>query len=186
VALSAPQIQAAPGSGQSGAHADRSPSTIAILATLANPIYFFWWTYQLVTFTKREGFPRARAFWWIFVPFFGLYVIWQQLDDLRKAAQTTNSERVNPALVLGLIIGALAAVRVFGSATDAAVALVTLLAGSVLMGAALYTAQSAVSSYVAAKYPFERSRGMTVGETIATVLGVLLTALLLFGIFLPG
>jgi len=27
---------------------------------------------------------------------------------------------------------------------------------------------------------------MTVGETIATVLGVLLTALLLVGIFLPG
>jgi hypothetical protein len=186
MALPAPQIPAAPGTGQSGAHAHRSPWRVALLAGLADPFYFFWWTYQLFKFTKREGFPRARAFWWIFVPFFGLYVLWQQLDDLRKAAQTTNSERVNPSLVVGLIVGALAADRIFGSATDVTVSLVTLLAGSVLIGAALYTAQSAVSSYIAAKYPFEQSRGMTVGETVATVLGTLFTALLLLGIFLPG
>ena len=186
MALPAPQIQAAPGSGPSGAHAYRGPLRVALLATLADPFYFFWWTYQLFKFTRREGFPRARAYWWIFVPIFGFYVFWQQLDDLRKAAQATNSERVNPALVLALIIGATAADRIFGSATDAAVAFVTLLAGSVLMGAALYTAQSAVSSYLAVKYPFEQPRGMTVGETIATVLGMLLQALLLIGIFLPS
>jgi hypothetical protein len=186
VALPAPQIPSAPGSGESGAHAYRSPFRVGILAALADPFYFFWWTYHLFKFTKREGFPRARAFWWILVPFFGLYVLWQQLDDLRRAAESSNSERVNPALVLALIIGALAADRIFGSATDATVSLVTLLAGLVLTGAALYTAQSAVSSYLAAKYPFEQSRGMTVGETVATVLGILFTAVLLLAIFLPG
>ncbi|HYS30197.1 MAG TPA: hypothetical protein VEQ12_11975 [Candidatus Limnocylindria bacterium] len=175
-----------PGSGQSGAPAYRSPFRVAILASLADPFYFFWWTYQFFKFTQREGFPRARSFWWILLPIFGLYVLWQQLDDLRKAAESTSSERVNPALVLGLIIGALAADRIFGGATDTTVALVTLLAGSVLIGAALYTAQSAVSSYLAAKYPFQQSRGMTVGETVATVLGILFTAVLLLAIFLPG
>ena len=186
MALPAPQIPDAPRDGQSEAHAYRSPVRVGILASLADPFYFFWWTYQLFKFTRREGFPRARAFWWILVPFFGLYVLWQQLDDLRKAAERTNSERVNPALVMGLIIGALAADRIFGSATDTTVALATLLAGSVLTGAALFTAQSAVSSYIAARYPFEQSRGMTVGETVATGLGILFTALLLLGIFLPG
>ncbi len=175
-----------PGSGQSGAHTYRSPFRVGILASLADPFYFFWWTYQFFKFTQREGFPRARSFWWILLPIFGLYVLWQQLDDLQKAAESTSSERVNPALVLGLIIGALAADRIFGGATDTTVALVTLLAGSVLIGAALYTAQSAVSSYLAAKYPFQQSRGMTVGETVATVLGILFTAVLLLAIFLPG
>jgi len=175
-----------PRSGQSGAHAYRSPFRVAILASLADPFYFFWWAFQFFKFTQREGFPRARSFWWILLPIFGLYVLWQQLDDLRNAAERTNSERVNPALVLGLIIGALAADRIFGSATAATVALVTLLAGSVLIGAALYTAQSAVSSYLAATYPFEQSRGMAVGETVATVLGILFTAVLLLAIFLPG
>lgn len=186
MALPAPQLPAAPGTGPSGAHTYRSPWRVAILAALADPFYFFWWTYQFFTFTKREGFPRARAFWWIFVPIFGFYVLWQQLDDLRQAAQTANSERVNPSLVVGLIIGALAADRIIGRAADPTLSLVALLAGSVLTGAALYIVQSAVSSYITATHPFEQSRGMTVGETVATVLGVLFTGLLLVGIFLPG
>ena len=172
--------------GPSGAHCLRSPWRVGILAGLADPFYFFWWTYQFFAFTRREGFPRARAYWWIFVPFYGLYIFWQQVDDLRKAAERTNSERVNPTLVLGLLVGSLAADRVFGSATDITVSLMMLVTGLVLTGAALYTVQSAISSYLAVKYPFEQSRGMTVGETIATVLGVLLQALLLIGIFLPG
>jgi hypothetical protein len=184
MALPAQPLAGAPGS--TGADCLRSPARVGMLAALADPFYFFWWTYQFFKFTKREGFPRARAYWWIFVPVFGLYVLWLQLDDLRRAAATTNSERVNPALVLAFIVGATAADRVFGGATDVAVALVTLLVGSVLIGAALYTAQSAVSSYLAVKYPFEQHRGMTVGETVATVLGILFQALLLLGIFLPG
>lgn len=184
MALPAPQLEAAP--GPSGADCLRNPWRVGILAAVADPFYFFWWTYQLFTFTKREGFPHARAFWWIFVPFYGLYILWLQLDDLRKAALAVNSEPLNPSLVLGLLIGSLAADRIFGSTTNVSVSLVTLVAGSVLTGAALYTAQSAASSYLSVKYPFAQHRGMTVGETIATVLGTLFTALLLLGMFLPG
>lgn len=184
MALPAQQFDAAP--RRSGAHCRRSPFRVAILASLADPFYFFWWTYQFFQFTRRERFPRARAFWWILVPFFGLYVLWIQLDDLRRAAAITNTERVNPSLVLGLIVGASAAGQVLARATETSVLLVMLVVGSVLIGAALYTAQSAVTSYLAVKYPFEQPRGMTMGETAATIAGILLQALLLIGIFLPG
>lgn len=178
------QSDAAP--SRSGAHCLRSPWRVAVLATLADPVYFFWWTYEFFTFTRREGFPRARAFWWICIPFYGLYILWLQLDDLRRAAATTNSERVNPSLVLGLIVGASAAGQVLVRATQTTVLLLMLVVSSVLIGAALYTVQSAVSSYLAVRYPFEQPRGMTAGEMAATGLGVLLQALLLIGIFLPG
>jgi hypothetical protein len=184
MALPAPQLDAAP--RRSGAHCYRRPLRAGLLGAAADPFYFFWWTYQFFQFTKRERFPRARAYWWIFVPVFGLYVLWQQLDDLRKAAETTNSERVNPALVLALLIGSIAADRIFGAASDVAVSLITLVAGAALIGAAVYTTQSAVTSYLRVKYPFEQLRGVSAGEMIASVLGVLLTALLLFGIFLPA
>lgn len=184
MALPAQRSGAAP--GRSGALCLRRPFRVGVLAAVADPFYFFWWTYQLFTFTRREAFPRARAYWWIFVPIYGLYIFWLQLDDLRQAAATVDSERVNPTLVLALLIGAAAADRIVAGATDTAVSLLTLATGSVLIGAAVYTAQSAVSSYLAVKYPLEQPRGMTVGETIATGLGALFQALLMLAIFLPS
>jgi hypothetical protein len=184
VALPAQQFDAAP--RRTGAHCLRNPWRVAILGTLGDPIYFFWWMYQFFQFTRRQGFPRARAFWWIFVPFFGLYILWVQLDDLRRAAATTNSEQVNPSLVLGLIVGASAAGQVLARSSETSVLLVMLVVGSSLMGAALYSAQSAVSSYLAVRYPFEPPRGMTVGEYCASAVGIILQALLLIGIFLPS
>src|ERR1700682_2388257 len=65
----------------------RSATRVGVLGFLAPAAYELWWLWQLFAFTKRERFPHARAFWWILVPFYGLYVIYQQFDGLKKALE---------------------------------------------------------------------------------------------------
>src|SRR5205809_212110 len=52
----------------------RSPQRVALLSFFAPFIYELWWLWQLFQFTRREQFPRARAFWWLLVPFYNFYV----------------------------------------------------------------------------------------------------------------
>ena len=42
----------------------RSPVRVAVLMFFADVAYLWWWLWQFFQFTKREGFPRARSFWW--------------------------------------------------------------------------------------------------------------------------
>src|SRR5437899_10519207 len=81
----------------------RSPQRVALLSFFAPFIYELWWLWQLFQFTRREQFPRARAFWWLLVPFYNFYVVYQQLDDLKKAlASHASSIRFSSAGVIWL------------------------------------------------------------------------------------
>src|SRR6202035_4834250 len=72
---------------------------------LAPGTYELWWLWQLFAFTRRERFPHARAFWWILIPFYGLYVIYQQFDDLKKAlAGLSSPVRLSAAGAIWLFI----------------------------------------------------------------------------------
>ncbi len=64
---------------------------VALLGFLAPAAYELWWLWQLFAFVRRERFQRARAFWWILIPFYGLYVLYQQFDDLRKGLEGVSS-----------------------------------------------------------------------------------------------
>src|SRR5205809_4509073 len=70
----------------------RSPQRVALLSFFAPFIYELWWYWQLFQFTRREQFPRTRAFWWILVPIYGWVVIYRQFDDLAKA-----NDEIRPA-----------------------------------------------------------------------------------------
>src|SRR5438034_9149165 len=61
----------------------RSPQRVALLSFCAPVTYELWWLWQLFQFTNREGFPRTRAFWWLLVPFYNFYVLYQQLDHVK-------------------------------------------------------------------------------------------------------
>src|SRR2546428_13720856 len=83
----------------------RSPQRVAFLSFFAPVTYELWWLWQLFQFTRREQFPRARAFWWLLVPFYNFYVVYQQLDDLKKAlASPASSIPVSSAGVTWLFI----------------------------------------------------------------------------------
>src|SRR3989442_10238821 len=94
----------------------RSPRRVAFLSFFAPVTYELWWLWQLFQFTNRERFPRARAFWWLLVPFYNFYVLYQQLDDLKKALEShASSIRFSSAGVTWLLILATVIINVSSS-----------------------------------------------------------------------
>jgi hypothetical protein len=154
---------------------------VGLLGFLAPGAYELWWLWQLFAFTRRERFPHARAFWWILIPFYGLYVIYQQFDDLKKGLQSASSPvRLSAGTAIGLfIVSALA-----GSGGNRATPLTVLgflLVSGLFFAAAAYLVQRAANAYQDARYPGRQPRGMTTGEVIATVIGVVILALACLG-----
>ncbi|HEX9097651.1 MAG TPA: hypothetical protein VF990_16315 [Candidatus Dormibacteraeota bacterium] len=164
----------------------RPAGRVALLAFLAPAAYELWWLWQLFDFTKRERFPRARAFWWILVPFYGLYVIYQQFDDLRKGLESISSPaRLSAAGAIWLFIASALA----GSGANRGTGLPALgffLLSGLLFAATAYLVQRAANAYQEVRYPGRQPRGMTTGEVIATVIGVILFALVLLGAVAGG
>jgi uncharacterized membrane protein YeaQ/YmgE (transglycosylase-associated protein family) len=156
------------------------------LILLAPVAYELWWLWQLFKFTRREGFPRARAFWWILLPFYGWYVIYQQLDDLkRQLAQLATPVAFSAVGATVLIIFS----ETFGSASnraDGVASLVSFVGSGVLMAAAAFLVQRAANAYQEARYPGRPAQGFTTGEVIATVIGALIFLLVIVGSLIPA
>ncbi len=48
----------------------------------------------------REGFPKAKAFWWLFVPIYHRFVICEQFEDLDKQARALGRPGLRPNIPL--------------------------------------------------------------------------------------
>jgi hypothetical protein len=180
---SAPATPATPGDNR-GFY--RPAWRVALLGFLAPGAYELWWLWQLFAFTRRERFPRARAIWWILIPFYGLYVIYQQFDDLKKALEGLSvPARLSAAGAIWLFIASALA----GSGGNRGTGLAALgffLVSGLLFVAAAYMVQRAANAYQEARYPGRQLRGMTTGEVIATVIGVIIFALAILGAVAGG
>jgi hypothetical protein len=164
----------------------RSAARVGLLGFLAPGAYELWWLWQLFAFTRRERFPRARAFWWILIPFYGLYVIYQQFDDLKKALEGLSTPvRFNSAGAIWLFIAS-AIVGGAGNRGSGLVALGLFVLSGLIFAAAAYLVQRAANAYQDGRYPGRQLRGMTTGEVIATVIGVIVFALAILGGVLGG
>jgi hypothetical protein len=159
---------------------------VALLGFLAPGAYELWWLWQLFAFVRRERFPHARAFWWILIPFYGLYVIYQQFDDLKKALQSASSPvRLSAAGAIWLFIASALA----GSAGNRATGLTGLgffMLSGLFFAAVAYMVQGAANAYQEARYPGRQPSGMTTGEVIATVIGVIIFAFACLGALVGG
>jgi len=154
---------------------------VALLGFLAPGAYELWWLWQLFAFTRRERFPRARAFWWILVPFYGLYVLYLQFDDLKKALGDLSSPvRLSAAGAIWLFIASVLASSVGNRGTGMAALGFFVLSG-LLFAAVAFMVQRAGNAYQEARYPGRQLRGMTTGEVIATVIGVIIFFLAILG-----
>jgi hypothetical protein len=164
----------------------RSAKRVALLGFLAPGAYELWWLWQLFALTRRERFPRARAFWWILIPFYGLYVIYQQFDDLKKAlADLSSPVRLSAAGAIWLFIASALA----GSGANRGTGLAALgffVVSGLLFAATAFMVQRAANAYQEARYPGRPTRGMTTGEVIATVIGVIIFALAILGAVMGG
>ncbi len=161
------------------------PRRVAILMLIAPLFYWVWWLWQVFKFTRRERFPRARTFWWILVPVYGVYLLYQQFDDIKAEAKKASGHRLNSVLT-----GWLAFIGLYGGGgsnrAPGWVDLVLLMISGLALSIAAFLVQRASNAYVAAKYPTERPRPMTPGEIVAAVLGMLVLALFVVGVALPA
>jgi hypothetical protein len=164
----------------------RSPQRVVLLNVLAPAAYEVWWIWQLFAFTKRERFPRARAFWWILIPIYGLFVLYRQFDDLKKALEGLSSPvRFSSAGAIWLVI--LSGVAAGASNRDNGPAgLGLFVVSGILFAAAAFLVQRASNAYQEVRYPGRPAQGMTTGEVIATVLGALLFILAIVGSLIPA
>jgi hypothetical protein len=162
--------------GTTGLNFYRPERRVVALLFFAPAFYEFWWYWQLFAFTRREGFPRARQFWWILIPIYGWVVLYRQFDDL---AQVTPSGR--PAFSSGTAIWLVIFSWFTGNASyrihDAYTSFGAFIASSALIALAGALVQPGANAYLAGKYPDARPSGMTWGEVTAAVLGILLFAL---------
>ena len=162
----------------------RDPRRVAILMFIAPFFYWFWWLWQVFKFTRRERFPHARNFWWILVPFYGVYLLYQQFDDIKLAAKKVSGHSLNSVLA-----GWLAFIGLYsGGGSNRAPAwvdLILVMISGLALSIAAFLVQRAANAYVAEKYPAEKPRPMTPGEMVVAVLGILVLALFVVGVALP-
>ena len=182
-------------SGDSGQTQTSGPSTtglnfyrperrIILLLFLAPSFYEIWWYWQLFAFTRREGFPRARAFWWILVPIYGWIVMFRQFDDLKQAAARVSAPALSSRVAIALLIGSWWA-GAASSRTSTTAGLVLIIISGVLLAWLGYVVQPSANGYLKTRYPDAPMMGMTWGEIVAASLGVLLFLLVILGALLP-
>src|SRR5437899_9836672 len=150
---SPPPSPASPASSGEDRGFYRSPSRVALLGFLAPGAYELWWLWQLFAFTRRERFSHARAFWWILVPFYGLYVIYRQFDDLKKGLESLSSPvRLSASGAIWLFIASALA----GSASNRGSGLSVLgffVLSGVFFAAVAFMVQRAANAYQESRYP---------------------------------
>jgi hypothetical protein len=161
----------------------RSHGRVVLLLFLAPVFYEFWWYWQLFSFTRREGFPRARRFWWIFVPIYDWFVLYWQFDDLSQAAARVGVPALNSALAIALLVFSWSTGSASNRISDPLMSLIAFIVSGILIAAVGYLVQPVANSYLKAKYQQAAPMRMTWGEITAAILGILLFVLAILGTF---
>src|ERR1700730_383652 len=81
-----------------------SPIRVVGLSLLAPVIYSYWWFWRFFHFAKREELPRARSFWWIFVPFYGWAIIGRLFHDLEDPLGPSRAQKFNAQVAVAFVV----------------------------------------------------------------------------------
>src|SRR2546430_1397161 len=158
----------------------RDPLTVGVLTFLGSAAYYFWWFWQFFTLARRERFPRARSFWWIFVPVYGLAVTFRTFEDLELRPPPQMRGRFNAKTALALIIaGNLWAG--FSARVPEPAGIGFFFISGAFLGAAIYMVQGAANAYLYAADPGRVAKTTTLGEIIAVLVGASLLFLSVAG-----
>lgn len=156
-----------------------------VLAFLAPFTYWWWWLWQFFQMTRREGFPRARTFWWVLVPIYGWFVIYYQFQDLDRRSRELGRPGLRPNLAIALLVASYLVADVFNRASGT-VSFVAFLLSAVLTALCVFVVQRAANDYLKAKYPQAAPQGVTWGEALATGLGILVFGLVALDWLVPA
>ena len=158
----------------------RDPLTVGVLTGIGSGAYYLWWFWQFFTFAKRERFPRARSFWWIFVPLYGLAVVFRTLEDLEMRMPQPMRGRFSARTAFGLFIAG-NGLAAFAVRLPEPAGIGLYLLGGAFLGAAIYVVQRAVNSYLYAAYPGRVPKATSFGEVCALLIGICLLGLSVAG-----
>src|SRR5919201_136052 len=157
------------------------PTRVAAFSLIGPIVFQYWWLWRFVQLAREDRFPRARSFWWVFVPFYGYAVIGRMFHDLDPRLGTEGPAGFNPQVALALLVSAGA-----GAGVGLRLGLLPFIVGGlglscVFTGMALYQVQLAVNSYLALRYPGAARAGLFPGEAIAVVASLAVAGLLALG-----
>ena len=178
----APPSPAAQQGQPAAAELARSSIRIAMLLLVAPFAYFFWWEWQVMALARKEGFPRARAFWWLLVPFYGWAVLKRTLDDLAAAeSRTTGTATLSPPVIIALLIGSAVVARFSNQVTNGYLVLAMCFVANGLTAIGGYMVQSSTNRYLDGRYGQLPRRGLSVAEVIAALIGLAYMTLVVIG-----
>ena len=158
----------------------RPQRRVVALLFFAPVFYEFWWYWQLFAFTRREGFPRARRFWWVLIPIYGWVVIYRQFDDLAERAP---GRGFSSGTAIWLLIFSWLAGNASFRINDAYTSLGAFVVSGLLIALVGNLVQPAADAYLEEKYPQAGASSMTWGEITAAVLGIVVFGLVLVDTF---
>jgi hypothetical protein len=154
-----------------------SPNRVAGLSILAPLVYEYWWFWRFFQFAKQEAFPRARSFWWIFVPFYGWAILGRLLHDLEARLGSNRPAEFNPQIALALVVAGDVSMG-WAFRLSVPISLISFGMGVVFLAVAIYQVQTAANGYLRATYPACYGPGMVPAELIAAAAGLLLAGTL--------
>jgi hypothetical protein len=154
-----------------------SPMRVAALSILAPVVYPLWWFWGFFQLAREESFPRARSFWWIFVPFYGWAIIGRLFHDLEARLGPNRPADFNPQVAVALVVaGIVSMAQAFR--LPILISVISFAMGMALIAVAIYRVQGAVNALLRTKYPGGTGAGMMPGELIAAAAGLLLAGTL--------
>jgi hypothetical protein len=154
-----------------------SPMRVAGLSILAPLVYEYWWFWRFFQFAKQERFPRARSFWWIFVPFYGWAIIGRLFHDLEARLGPNRPADFNPQIALAIVVAGDVSMG-YAFRLPIPFSLISFGIGVVFIAVAIYQVQTAANVYLRAAYPGGSGPGMIPAELIAAAAGLLLVGTL--------
>jgi hypothetical protein len=154
-----------------------SPKRVAGLSILAPVVYPLWWFWGFFQFARQESFPRARSFWWIFVPFYGWAIIGRLFHDLEARLGPNCPAGFNPQVAVALVVAGIMSIAEAFRA-PLLTSLITFAMGMALIAVAIYRVQGGVNALLRTKYPGGTGAGMIPAELIAATAGLLLVGTL--------
>ncbi len=163
----------------------RSATRVGILGVLASIGYFWWWLWQFFHLARREGFPRARAFWWILVPIYGWFVVYEQFEDLDKRALAVGRPSLRASIPLTLLVLSNFAAIASNRLTNEPASLIAFIVSGAFSGVSAYLVQRTANDYLKTKYPDAARHGMTWGEILATAIGLLILIVEIASVLFP-
>ena len=173
--ISADPVQPAPSPG----NVDflMSPWRVAVFSMMAPVVYQLWWFWRFFRFARDERFPRARSFWWIFVPLYGWAVTGRLFHDLEARLGPSRTAAFSAQVALALVVAGNVSAGWSGR-LNMPLIIVALALSSVLTAGALYQVQTAANAYLRATYPGCRAGWLFPAEIVAVAGGLSLAGLL--------